>query len=203
MKKLYLTAIICAGMAVSALAQGTIFFDSSSLSSWVTLNGAVPTGPVPDNNSPTNLPAGGSWTAALLWAPGTTLGQPIGNFTVLGTVSGANANNGYISGNTLETATAGMGESAGASATFIVEGWQGNFANYAAAVAGEPAGGHVGMSVEFVNAMGNPNLTPPGLPAAITGWDGNLLLVPVPEPTTIALGGLGAAALLLFRRRKQ
>jgi hypothetical protein len=30
----------------------------------------------------------------------------------------------------------------------------------------------------------------------------SFILVPVPEPATIALGGLGAAALLLFRRRK-
>lgn len=199
MKKLYLTAIICAGMAASALAQGTVFFDSSAASSWTT----VKTGPSPDANSPTNLPAAGSWTAALLWAPGTTLGQPIGNFTLLGTVSGANANNGYISGNTVMTATAGMGEAAGANATFIVEGWSGNFANYAAATASGVPGQLAGQSVEFVNAMGNPLLTPPGLPAALTGWDGSLILVQVPEPTTIALGGLGAAALLLFRRRKQ
>jgi len=35
-------------------------------------------------------------------------------------------------------------------------------------------------------------------PGQISSW----VLTPVPEPTTLALGGLGAAALLLFRRRK-
>jgi len=34
------------------------------------------------------------------------------------------------------------------------------------------------------------------------GLIGSFVMTPVPEPTTIALGGLGAAALLLFRRRK-
>jgi len=42
------------------------------------------------------------------------------------------------------------------------------------------------------------------LPIAIWGGGGiaSMVLTPVPEPTTIALGGLGAAALLFFRRRK-
>jgi len=199
MKKLYLTAIVCAGMAVSALAQGTIVFDSSQASSWVTLQ----VGPKPDANTPTNLPAAGSWQAALLFAPGTTLGQPIGNFTQVALVSGAGfANNGYISGGTIVTIGSGLGEAAGAAGTFIVEGWTGNFANYAAA-AGAGGASFLGQSVEFVNGVGNPN-PPPTAPAGMTGWDGSLILVsPVPEPTTIALGGLGAAALLLFRRRKQ
>jgi len=196
MKKLYLTAIVCAVTAASALAQGTIIFDSSNGSSWVTLK----TGPNPNEVSPTNLPAAGSWTAALLFAPGTTLGQPIGNFTQVSTTLG---NAGYITGPTvLIGASTGTGEPGGAPGTFIVEGWTGNFANYAAAAA--PGGAaFLGQSVEFVNGVGNPN-PPATAPASMTGWDGGLILVsPVPEPTTIALGGLGAAAMLLFRRRKQ
>jgi len=60
--------------------------------------------------------------------------------------------------------------------------------------------------VEWSQGTGNPNKVPtPDLPSALltgaTGF-GSLVLTPVPEPSTIALGGLGAAALLLFRRRK-
>jgi len=44
------------------------------------------------------------------------------------------------------------------------------------------------------------------LPAVIwgttAGFINTMVLTPAPEPATIALGGLGAAALLLFRRRK-
>jgi len=39
-------------------------------------------------------------------------------------------------------------------------------------------------------------ITPP------TGGFSGLVLAPIPEPSTIVLGGLGAAALLAFRRRK-
>ncbi len=66
---------------------------------------------------------------------------------------------------------------------------------------------YFGSANVFAYTTGNPNTLPqptsPGLittasPGAFTG----LTLNPIPEPTTIALGGLGAASLLLFRRRK-
>ncbi len=55
--------------------------------------------------------------------------------------------------------------------------------------------------------------SPGGFNAGTGGTDPNLpifnattiasgFLIPVPEPTTMALAGLGAAALLIFRRRK-
>jgi hypothetical protein len=45
-----------------------------------------------------------------------------------------------------------------------------------------------------------PNVSPAG-DSPLNGLTG-FALQPVPEPTTLALGGLGAAALLMFRRRK-
>jgi len=56
----------------------------------------------------------------------------------------------------------------------------------------------------WTQPTGDPNnalSTPGAMPTGAAGF-GSIVLVPVPEPTTIALGGLGAAALLLFRRRK-
>jgi len=53
---------------------------------------------------------------------------------------------------------------------------------------------------------GNPNATPqPGLPGTIpvgAAGLGSIILEQVPEPSSIALGGLAAASLLAFRRRK-
>jgi PEP-CTERM motif len=57
----------------------------------------------------------------------------------------------------------------------------------------------------WTQATGNPNPPTPTQPATLTtgsAADGALVLTSTPEPSTIALGGLGAAALLLFRRRK-
>jgi hypothetical protein len=61
-------------------------------------------------------------------------------------------------------------------------------------------------SFSWEQATGNPNATPQGTPTAPptgAGGLGSLILVPaIPEPSTIALGGMAAAALLAFRRRK-
>jgi hypothetical protein len=60
---------------------------------------------------------------------------------------------------------------------------------------------HTGMSDIVVVTTGNPNGMPtPTLPASLglTSFQ----MVVVPEPSVIALGALGAGALLLLRRRK-
>jgi hypothetical protein len=96
-----------------------------------------------------------------------------------------------ISGGTVTVA----GLAAGTVGYFEVAGWTGNAASYAQAT------GDAGFTTVFGGNTGGSG-SPPAPPVNLTGWSGNLNLTPVPEPTTIALGGLGAAALLLFRRRK-
>lgn len=58
-----------------------------------------------------------------------------------------------------------------------------------------------GQSTVFSNPLGNPQAQPPGTPTDFTGMPA-VILSPIPEPSTFALAGLGAAALLIFRRRK-
>ncbi len=86
----------------------------------------------------------------------------------------------------------------GASASFKVRAWQGA-ASYDAARTTPTA--YWGESAVFTHGpMGG---TPPGggLPVTATTIDNLVAFQLVPEPSTIALGVLGAAA-LLFRRRK-
>jgi hypothetical protein len=60
---------------------------------------------------------------------------------------------------------------------------------------------HTGRSSIFAITTGNPNAVP-ATPTAniVPGFDGIQMVVP--EPSVIALGALGAGALLLLRRRK-
>jgi hypothetical protein len=86
----------------------------------------------------------------------------------------------------------------GASARFQVRAWQGA-ASYDAALT--TPGAYWGTSQIFTeDALGG---TPPGggLPVPNPTPDGMNAFTLVPEPSTVALGVLGAAA-LLFRRRK-
>lgn len=73
----------------------------------------------------------------------------------------------------------------GARVEAIVAAWRGNYFSFDAAMA---AGGLVGMSEPFSVATGNPTITPPGLPASITGPNGfKGLDLAVPEPTGVRL----------------
>jgi hypothetical protein len=97
--------------------------------------------------------------------------------------------NGFITAPVI--ATTGAATPGGATAWFIVKG--------SVTIA---AVDYVGQTLPFQNPTGNPAASPPGTPANLTGWTSPVLLSPVPEPSTIALAGLGVASLLLFRRRK-
>jgi len=81
--------------------------------------------------------------------------------------------------------------------------WNNSAASLSAALA--TSGELVGFSTVWANGTGgagSPATTPAGIvgPTQFTGLE--LQPLSTPEPATIALGGLGAAALLFFRRRK-
>jgi hypothetical protein len=61
-----------------------------------------------------------------------------------------------------------------------------------------------GLSPEFAIATGNPSGVPPTTPTFFNGTPTPLVSfqMGIPEPSTFALAGLGAAALMIFRRRK-
>jgi hypothetical protein len=87
------------------------------------------------------------------------------------------------------------GSAGGSTVTLTVRAWDSSKgATYAAAVA---AGGKYGQSDPFTITLGGAN-QPPGPPADMVNFKSFNL---VPEPSTIALGALGAAALLLRRRK--
>ena len=190
MRKTLLTTIISVGAVANALAQGTVVFESSFSTGNITLD-----------SSAGAYAAAGSYTVALLWAPGNTLGLPQNAFTQIATYGPAGTSTGYFFAGTVTTPN---GTAPGATAVFEVQAWQGNYANFAAALA-VGGGEHIAQSAEFLNATGGAG-TPPGAPAYLDiqnggGWDGNLILV-VPEPGTLAIAGLGVGAWLYFRRRK-
>jgi hypothetical protein len=189
MKKSLLTTIAVAGCGLSVFGQGLVILENAANSS---ANVSRVGG-----QSPTGSAAAGSYQVALLWFNGTSFVQ---TGAVYQTTAANSDGAGFFFGETVTVPTFA------ATGSFEVEGWSGNFASYAAAIAG---GTYVGLTPSFTSAEGNGSTTPAspavGLTAAHPGagqWSGNLVLVPVPEPSTIALGGLGAAALLLFRRRK-
>jgi len=93
--------------------------------------------------------------------------------------------------------------------TFVIEylykAWSINTGASSYAQAMNASQGYVGQSaMGFVQPVVSPNPAVP--PTFGTGPGqipaGTFVLAPVPEPSTIALAGLGAASLLLFRRRK-
>ncbi|MCX6922237.1 MAG: PEP-CTERM sorting domain-containing protein, partial [Verrucomicrobia bacterium] len=93
---------------------------------------------------------------------------------------------------------------AGGNIEYIMLGWTGG-TTLDLAIA---SGGMIGQSALVTGiATGNPTSIPAGTPTLMNASFGGMTLGPlvtgpVPEPSTFALAGLGAAALLIFRRRK-
>jgi len=192
MKKTILTAVLAIGTSVGVFAQGTVAFDNqnnvsntptATASGYVFKNGALATS---DFNA---LLMGGSSTsnltvlATLLQSDGTIL-------------SGASVG---APGQWIDLTGASYtvnGVAAGGTAFLDVQIWEGNFSSMAAAKAAGMFGGDSGI---FQNPTGGGALPP----ADLTGMPSFALTATVlPEPTTLAFAGLGAASLLLFRRKK-
>jgi len=202
MKKV-LSTLAVGLLAVSAMAQGTLVFNAGTSNI--------------RNQSGTAMGAGAgqvqfAWaptgTAFTPWTPALTAAEWYAanpQWSVIGVPVGTGVPApGKFTGGTLTANTA----TAGAVIQGVVVGWTGIgtsvLTGYEAALA-LGAAGQFGASNPFSVDTGDPTTVPPGTAGSITtagvGFTG-LTLQAIPEPTSFALAGLGAAALLIFRRRK-
>ena len=200
MKKTILSAALALGFAAGALAQGSIQFSIANNSSasptatsngrlWIDLTAGVHTLLNYDNTTSDPKVYGtllGGDTQADMAILNRTGGTSLAALLDIGNLDGQyfdHAGKSFVVPNAAD----------GASAFFEVQVWVGNYANYAAAQA---AGAYVGQSTVFNQVVKQS----PNTPLQLTTMPATILTVP--EPGTFALAGLGAAALLIFRRRK-
>jgi len=156
--------------------------------------------------SPSDYANGNLWSVELYAAPGagdaaSSLTGVAGTTSTLYTTAG---NAGLWTGT--QTATI-PGAAVSSQATLQIRAWYnggGTFTTYESAVAASmPAG----QSTTGSEALGGNQITPPDLPGpgnpGVTGGITSFSLISIPEPSTIALGVIGASAFLMRLRRKQ
>jgi hypothetical protein len=219
MKKTLLTFAVVA-CAASLFAQGTVNFNNRN----TTLNLFAPvyapeTGGHPNDyvsktgQSAVGLPSGvqtysgalltgSNFRAQLFSANGADQveGSLVGSVSSLTTFRTGTSSGGFAG----VTATLANVPKDAPVATLQVRAWDntsGLYPDWAAAETAWLAGTiAAGKSASFnLNAIGGDFNSPP-LPNGLSSF--NIYFIPVPEPSTFVLAGLGAAGLLIFRRRK-
>jgi hypothetical protein len=184
MKKLILTAALAA-FCVSALAQGTLNFGNANAQVNARINKDAALGG--------GYPDGAAYIAQLYWGPQGTLEsalQPLAGTATFGT--GATAGY-FFGGQRTFTGVAG-----GTTITVQVRSWNAAGGSTWELASANLANGEVGKSGLFNVTLS----VPPATPANLVGLTPFTIVPVVPEPSSLALVGLGAAALMIFRRRK-
>jgi hypothetical protein len=197
MKKLLIAATMLAVVA-SASAQGRITFGSAAVgvNARFVLDSAGPLGGAFISGTNTTI------RADLFWSVGTTTvgvtPDQLVNAGGLNQAFNTGAQAGYFTGGVKTITPANAGESIVAQ----VRVWDTAFGSYAAAR--NAPGAYWGESVLFtITPAGAPPAVAPNLVGLGSGVTYTLTYNPIiPEPSSMALAGLGAASLLLFRRRK-
>jgi hypothetical protein len=203
MKKLLIVALLV-GATSASFGQGLISWANTS-STLILLDPDGAAGGQPAVNLPVRAGAGTTYNFGLFLAPvGTAAPTGIDDANwqlvtayALNSTAAAGAGRMLNPGNA-SSATYGPGTSV----NFIVRAWQtqSGVADWSAAkTEGFLA---IGTSSLGTLIVGGGAFPVPGAFGVATGQIGGFTVVPVPEPSSMALAGLGAAGLLLFRRRK-
>jgi len=199
------TMAVCGG----AFAQGTFTMQNSAATlvqtDHTSTGGTVVSTPTADGVKLELLyaPETGAFASsapALLTSGSSLNGTTLGGWELTDSTAALAAAGRFVAG----TKTTGNDLTGGANAWLEIVAWNGGAASFLTAISGGTAT-FIGNSASWSNVSGAPNGAPPTNPQLLvlgpSGFNG-LVLEPVPEPSTIALGGLGAAALLALRRRK-
>jgi hypothetical protein len=191
MKKL--AGILCLGaLTTGAFAQGLVSFNNSAAT--------LVTSGSPGSTASISGAAGSYYFGLLTSASGAA-----GTFTFAGNYA---TNSGVAAGRFLGGTQTVNGWAPGTTVFYEVAGWSSSLGatwNPAWLLGNFTTPGFFGISSSASGAAGGGNPPAPTLP--LFGGTGitsgfNLAPVGVPEPSSMALAGLGAAALLIFRRRK-
>jgi len=201
MKKI-LIALGLAALVSSSQAQGLCNFVNSAATVITLTSNGVSMGSAPAGN--------GSWRYELFRAPAGTTADV--GFVATGLIATNTSAGRLVAGN----GVAIPGTAAGGTAAILIRGWSANLGqNWAEASANLAIlGGYAGSSAVAPNFLlggdgglgfiqpspvfgGSSGIVPAGVNNGFT-----LTYFPVPEPSSMVLAGLGAASLLLFRRRK-
>jgi hypothetical protein len=190
MKKLII-ALAAVLVTVASYGQGQVNFANRVGTGGSILNAPVVVQGTQDGPGP-------DWSVQLLLVGANnslTPLTPVSTFNKAGTGAGAISSQ-FWAGKTVDI----PGHFAGENLNFVVQSWLTSQGSYDAAKA---KGGGFGASDVFAAVIGgaaqDPN-TPPSTPANLVNLKG-FFVTPIPEPSVIALGVLGASALLLRRRK--
>jgi len=222
MNKLVASTILALASAASCFAQGQITFANQVGTTFISpIYNFDPANPLVQTtgNSSLSRPAGSTvYNGALLSGSGYDLGlfistssaTPLANYTLVGFQPFRTAGNPAALPNGLITSVTYTlaGFQPGTTISYFVAAWANG--GSILPVAGTTWGG---SGIQNAEAWGSSAAATSGnlggtdaqgnifLPPATTGFT-SFSLTAVPEPTTFALAGLGAAAMLIFRRRK-
>jgi hypothetical protein len=202
MKKLILSVTAIAGLAMAGSAQQVLFHDSNiadaSSSNDITINGVTSTGDL-NLELLVGSSAGAVTTDVVTLLLSLAVATPT---TAAGTVQpglGDISTAGVIDDLTQNAYSVPAGTD-----FYQILAWSGAYSSYAAALASGAQGVNAGessvLAFDSQPASGSPAVQI-DLPSAI-----NLTQVPtsvVPEPSTMAMAGVGLASMLIFRRRNK
>jgi hypothetical protein len=202
MKKLLLTLTAVAASALTMYGQGRVLFNNLQSATGITVaanpNNQGATGGLPGQN------VGANYSIQLVWAPVGTYTTDIqlaaaalgssAAVSFFGATGGSPGTDGagLFDGGTIPNPV-GTAMPAGNYSMMARAWFSTGFATYDLAKAG---GRNTGYTIFQLGATAFPAGAPNTIFSPFT------VGTPVPEPGTFALAGLGAAALLLFRRRK-
>jgi hypothetical protein len=202
MKKLAITLSLALVGTMSAFSQGTIAFAGSSafpLTISTSTTGSPDTKTGAGNATSVALGAGGGQVTIELFVGTSTSTLLLAGITTNATSTATAAQGAYVNQNPYVLGSdPNTGGSAFTAASFGT-GSTVDFQYYAYTANGLYTGQ---SAIETGYTLGGGATSPSATFGSGAGQVDGFTLVPTPEPSTIALGGLGAAALLLFRRRK-